>query len=234
MLEHLGKDAIPVVIERQGYQQLLRCRKPGDLENKDVFHTWLFFRRTQNDDISITVELAFHSDHFIGLYRDSALLWSSLAMYGFQIDADIVCYLATHCESLLRQGDVPKDYRTQPHEDEQRTPSVVTSGDVAGRFATRVFETVFAECFPVVGGHQDPMVRSLKATRSILGLLAGNQEDFPRVDLVVAQTDGDVAYRKLLNGEQFVNGTQAKMDVKELMDVPLQHDIVKAWLKLCD
>lgn len=231
MLEHLGKDEIPVVVEKQGYQSLLRCRKPGDLENKDVFHTHLYFRRTQEDDISITIELAFHSDHFIGLYRDGTLLWSSLAMYGLQLDADIVCYLATHCDSLMRQGDVPKDYRTYPDEDEPTKPSIATAGNIAGRFATRVFETVFAECFPITGGSQDPIVHSLKATRSILGLLAGSQEDFPRVDLVVAQTEGDRAYRKLKDNEQFVDGTRVSIDAKELMGVPLQHEIVKAWLK---
>jgi len=232
MLDYLGKTEIPVVIETTGYIRTLRTRKPSDVDNKDVFHTWLFFRKTQEGHVSITIELAFRSDFLIGLYKDDVLEWSSLAMYAMQMDSDIACYAATHCESLLREGNLSEDYRTYPDEEDPRKPSVATSGDLAGRVTSRIFECVWGACFPMLGDRPDPVTGSLKATQAILNLLSGGQENFPRVDLIVNQNTAEREFRRLQGGETFEDGTRVKLDATRCMEVATQHELVKMWLGL--
>jgi hypothetical protein len=232
MLSYLGKTEIPVALEHVGHVRQLRMRRPDDVENKDVFLTWLFFRRTQENHISVTLELGFHTDFFFALYKDNVLEWSSLAQYGLQMDSDIACYLTTHCESLDNNPYVNKDYRTYPDDEDARTPHVVTSGELAGRLANGVFSTVWSVWNPVFGERPDPLDGALKTTQQILGMLSGAHEDFPRVNLVVSQNTGEREYRRLQGGETFEDGTVVKLDATHLMEVPKQHELVKAWLNL--
>lgn len=234
MLPDFGKTELPVVVTTENGRRLLREIKHSDRANKDVGYSQLFFRRTPENHIIVVLEGPFHSEHVIGLYRGPGMEWSSMLMYGMDISAELACYLPAHCESLVDSKAVQDDYLTHPDADNPRKSRVAMPGELAGRFAERLFETIFANAHPMFGERKSPIEHSLDATIAVLGLLAGRHEDFPRMDLVVNQNQADIEYRRMRGGETYAQDTRITMDATRLVDVVHQHDIVKGWFRLME